>query len=158
MAYLIDGNNLLGRLAPHELREAGGREGLVVRLLAFQRVTRTRIRVVFDGSPEEEPVIDVLNPKFTVHYPGRGQSADDVIATLIERQADRRSFFVVSSDRAIRALAKSRGLRSVTADEFAREVKRALRERRDQRAMEKKVEAASPLEVDLWGEVFKSKP
>jgi hypothetical protein len=74
MAYLIDGNNLLGRIAPHELRERGGREGLVVRLLAFQRLTRTRIHVVFDGSPEEEPVADVLNPKFTVHYPGRGRA------------------------------------------------------------------------------------
>jgi predicted RNA-binding protein with PIN domain len=158
MAYLIDGNNLLGRIAPHELRERGGREGLVVRLLAFQRVTRTRIHLVFDGSPEPDPVADVLNPKFTVHYPGRGQSADDVIAGLIERQTDRRNFFVVSSDRAIRGLAKDRGLRPVTSDEFARAVKRALKERRDQRAMEKKVEDASPLEVDLWGEVFRSKP
>ena len=158
MAYLIDGNNLLGRIAPHELRERGGREGLVVRLLAFQRLTRTRIHVVFDGSPEEEPVADVLNPKFTVHYPGRGQSADEVIAGLIDRQADRRSFFVVSSDRAIRGLAKAHGLQSVTSDEFAREIKRALRERRDRRAMEKKVEAASPLEVDLWDEVFKTRP
>jgi predicted RNA-binding protein with PIN domain len=158
MAYLIDGNNLLGRIAPHELRERGGREGLVVRLLAFQRVTRARIHLVFDGSPEEEPVSDVVNPKFTVHYPGRGGSADDVIAGLIERQTDRRRFFVVSSDRTIRALAKARGLVSVSSDDFAREVKKALRERRDQRAMEKRVEAASPLEVDLWDEVFKSKP
>src|SRR4030042_1340718 len=112
MAYLIDGNNLLGRIAPHELRERGGREGLVVRLLAFQRVTRTRIHLVFDGSPEPEPVADVPNPKFTVPYPGRGQSADDVIAGLIEQQTDRRNYFVVSSDRAIRGLAKAHGLRS----------------------------------------------
>lgn len=158
MAYLIDGNNLLGRIAPHELRERGGREGLVVRLLAFQRVTRTRVHLVFDGGPEEEPIAETVNPKFTIHYPGRGESADDVIAGLIERQTDRRRFFVVSSDRTIRALAKSRGLVSISSDDFAREVKKALRERRDQRAMEKRIEAASPLEVDLWDEVFKEKP
>jgi hypothetical protein len=46
----------------------------------------------------------------------------------------------------------------VTSDEFAREIKRALRERRDRRAMEKNVEAATPLETDLWDEVFKTKP
>lgn len=158
MAYLIDGNNLLGRIAPHELREPGGREGLVARLLAFQRVTRTRIHLVFDGSPEPEPTVHVVNPKFTIHFPGHGRNADDVIGELITRQTDRRRFFVVSSDRAIRGLAKSKGLRSVSSDEFAREVKKALRERRDQRAMEKKVEDASPLEVDLWDEVFRSKP
>ncbi len=158
MAYLIDGNNLLGRLAPHELREPGGREGLVVRLLAFQRVTRTRVHLVFDGGLEEDRVAEVVNPKFTIHFPGRGESADEVIAGLIERQTDRRRFFVVSSDRTIRALAKSRGLVSISSDDFAREVKKALRERRDQRAMEKRVAAASPLEVDLWDEVFKERP
>ncbi|NTU51408.1 MAG: HD domain-containing protein, partial [Candidatus Aminicenantes bacterium] len=70
MAYLIDGNNLLGRIAPHELREKGGRDGLVVRLLAFQRVTRARIHLVFDGNPEQTPTDMPVNPKFTIHYPG----------------------------------------------------------------------------------------
>ncbi len=80
MAYLIDGNNLLGRIAPHELREPSGRDGLVVRLLAFQRVTRARIHLVFDGNPEVTPTDVVVNPKFIIHFPGEGRSADDVIA------------------------------------------------------------------------------
>ncbi len=90
MAYLIDGNNLLGRIAPHELREKGGRDGLVVRLLAFQRVTRARIHLVFDGNPEQTPTDVPVNPKFTIHYPGEGGSADDVIRDMIlaaDRQA-----------------------------------------------------------------------
>ncbi|MCK7541476.1 MAG: NYN domain-containing protein, partial [Marinilabiliales bacterium] len=111
MAYLIDGNNLLGRIAPHELRERTGRDGLVVRLLAFQRVTRARIHLVFDGNPEATPTDVPVNAKFTVHYPGEGQSADDVIRDMIARQTDKRRFFVVSSDRAIRELAKKRGPR-----------------------------------------------
>lgn len=158
MAYLIDGNNLLGRIAPQELREKGGREGLVVRLLAYQRTTHARIHLVFDGNPEPTPTEVTVNPKFTIHYPGEGQSADDVIRDMIARQADRRRFFVVSSDRAIRELAKKKGLESVTSDIFAREIKIAIREGKKRRELEKRTEAPSRLEIDLWDEVFKSKP
>jgi len=157
MAYLIDGNNLLGRIAPHELRERSGREGLVVRLLAFQRVTRARIHLVFDGNPEQTPTDIVVNPKFTVHYPGEGQSADDIIKDMIALQTDRRRFFVVSSDRAIRDLARKKGLEAVTSDVFARELKAALKEGKKLRELEKRSDAPTDLEVDLWNEVFKSK-
>jgi predicted RNA-binding protein with PIN domain len=158
MAYLIDGNNLLGRIAPHELRERAGREGLVVRLLAFQRVTRTRIHLVFDGNPEPAPTDVAVNPKFTIHFPGEGGSADDVIRDIIGRQTDRRRFFVVSSDRAIRELAKKSGFQPMTSEVFAAELKAAIKEGKKQRELEKRTEAPSPLEINLWDEVFKFKP
>ena len=158
MAYLIDGNNLLGRIAPQELRERGGRDGLVVRLLAFQRVTRARIHLVFDGNPEESPTDVPVNAKFTIHYPGAGQSADDVILEMIGRQTDRRRFFVVSSDRAIRELAKKKGLEAVTSDVFARELKAAIKEGKKRRELYKKTETPTGLEIDLWDEMFRSKP
>jgi len=158
MAYLIDGNNLLGRIAPLELREPSGRDGLVARLLAFQRVTRARIHLVFDGNPEATPTDIAVNPKFTVHFPGEGGSADDVIKDMIARQTDRRRFFVVSSDRAIRELAKKKGLESVTSDVFARELKMAIKEGKKRRELEKRAETPTGLEIDLWDEVFRSKP
>jgi predicted RNA-binding protein with PIN domain len=158
MAYLIDGNNLLGRIAPHELRERSGRDGLVVRLLAFQRVTRARIHLVFDGNPEETPTDIAVNPKFTIHYPGAGRSADDVIRDMLAAQTDRRRFFVITSDRAIRDLAKKRGLEAVTSDIFARELKAAIKEGKKRRELEKRAETPTGLEVDLWDEVFRSKP
>jgi predicted RNA-binding protein with PIN domain len=158
MAYLIDGNNLLGRIAPHELREKGGRDGLVVRLLSYQRVTRARIHLVFDGNPEQTPTDIPVNPKFTIHYPGAGESADDVIRDMISRQADKRRFFVVSSDRAIREAAKKRGVEAVTSDAFARELKTVLKERKKMRELDKRTETPTSLEVTLWDEVFKSKP
>jgi predicted RNA-binding protein with PIN domain len=158
MAYLIDGNNLLGRIAPHELRERSGRDGLVVRLLSYQRVTRARIHLVFDGNPEQTPTDVPVNPKFTIHFPGEGQSADDVIRDMIARQTDRRRFFVVSSDRAIRELARKTGLEAVTSDVFARELKAVLKEGKKRRELDKRTEAPSELEIELWDEVFKSKP
>jgi predicted RNA-binding protein with PIN domain len=158
MAYLIDGNNLLGRLAAHELKDRSGRDGLVVRLLAFQRVTRARIHLVFDGKSDEDRTVVPVNPKFMILYPAEGQSADDVIKDLVSRQTDRRRFFVVSSDRDIREFARKAGVRSVTSDDFVRELKTALKERKKQRELEKRPESPSPLEIDLWDEVFKSKP
>jgi predicted RNA-binding protein with PIN domain len=158
MAYLIDGNNLLGRVAPHELREPGGREGLVGRLLAYQKVTRARILLVFDGNPEPEPTTIAVNAKFTVLFPGEGQSADDLIQDIVRRQTDRRRFFVVSSDRTLREFVKASGVMPVTSEEFARELKAALRERKKQKELEKRTDSPSPLEVNLWDEVFKSKP
>ena len=158
MAYLIDGNNLLGRIAPHELREPSGRDGLVGRLLAFQRVTRARIHLVFDGNPDVTPTDVAVNPKFTVHFPGEGQRADDIIKDMIARQTDRRRFFVVSSDRAIREMAKKRGLEAVTSDVFARELKAAIKEGKKRRELEKRAESPTGLEIDLWDEVFRSKP
>jgi predicted RNA-binding protein with PIN domain len=158
MAYLIDGNNLLGRIAPHELREPAGREGLVARLLAFQRVTRARIHLVFDGNPDVSPTDIVVNPKFTIHYPGEGGSADDVIRDMIARQTDRRRFYVVSSDRAIRDEAKKKGLGPVTSEVFARELKAAIKEGKKRRELEKRLEIPTGLEIDLWDEVFRPKP
>jgi hypothetical protein len=46
---------------------------------------------------------------------------------------------------------------AVTAEEFARQLKAALKERKKQREMEKRTDPPSPLEVNLWDEVFKSK-
>lgn len=158
MAYLLDGNNLLGRIAPHELREKGGRDGLVVRLLAYQRVTRARIHLVFDGNPEQTPTDIPVNPKFTIHYPGAGESADDVIRDMISRQTDKRRFFVVSTDRAIRELAKKRGVEAVTSDAFARELKAVLKEGKKMRELDKRTETPTSLEIKLWDEVFKSRP
>ena len=157
MAYLINGNNLLGRLAAHELRDRAGRDGLVVRLLAFQRVTHTRIHLVFDGRPPDEQIVVLVNAKFTIRYPEEGRSADDVIKDLIERQTDKRRFFVVSSDRDIRDFAKKHGVLTITSDDFAIRLKSALKERKKQRELEKRPETPTPLEIDLWDEVFKGK-
>ncbi len=76
----------------------------------------------------------------------------------MRRLTDRRRFFVVSSDRAVREFAKENGVAAVTSEEFAKDLKAALKERRKQKEMEKHVRNPSPLEVDLWDEVFKAKP
>jgi len=158
MPYLIDGNNIIGHAADLDLRDRRSRDGLILKLLAFQRVTRKRIRLVFDGPPDGEAALLAVNDKFTVHHPAPGESADDVLEAMIARGVDRRQTVVVSSDRSLRDFARAHGLRTLTAPEFIREVRAALRERRAAREFEKHEQPPSPLETKLWNEVFRSKP
>ncbi|MBN1937988.1 MAG: NYN domain-containing protein [Candidatus Aminicenantes bacterium] len=156
MAYLIDGNNLLGHIYAGYHRDPAHRSTLVRKLQAFQRQTRTRVILVFDGTaPEGFPRPD--KEKFSVLFPPPGESADSLIVDYIESRTDRRRLFVVSSDREIRAIAREAGATAVRCDEFYREMKKALRESREAREMDKDEGAASALEVTLWTEAFARK-
>lgn len=156
MAYLIDGNNLLGHLYAGYHRDPAHRSALVGKLQAFQRQSRTRVILVFDGTaPSDFP--DPGKEKFAVLFPPPGESADALIVDYIERHRDRRNLFVVSSDREIRAIARQAGATALRCDEFHREMKKALRERREAREMDKIEETASALEVKLWTDAFTRK-
>lgn len=157
MAYLIDGNNLLGKVAPYELRSKDGRSFLAARLLAFQKVTRTRIHLVFDGGSEPDTTSERLSEKVTVYFPGRGRSADDLILEMLAGLTDKRRFFLVSSDSRLREAARKAGVTSVRSEDFARELSSALKVRRRQKELEKHVKAPSPLELGLWEEFFRSR-
>lgn len=157
MAYLIDGNNLLGKVAPYELRSKDGRRLLAARLLAFQKVTRTRIHLVFDGGSDLDTTTERLNEKVTVYFPGRGRSADDVILEMLTGLKDRRRFFLVTSDSRLREAARKVGVTSIKSEDFARELGSALKIRRRQKELEKHVRAPSPLELGLWEDFFRSR-
>lgn len=155
MAYLIDGNNLIGAAPTLSLRDPGSRKALIIRLRRFQKVRHTRIILVFDGPPDPDPPIDRLKTmRFSIHHPRPGESADDVIRRLIDRQTDRRRFFVVSSDREIRDYARKNKTRVIGSAEFEKLLRRAGREYRDMMEMTKPAGGATPLEVKLMTEIF----
>lgn len=156
MAYLIDGNNLLGRLYAGYHRDPSHRAALVGKLRAFQRLTRTRVVLVFDGGAPPG-FVDPGKEKFAVLFPPPGESADAVIVDYIERHRDRRHLSVVSSDREIRAVAREAGAADVGCDDFVRELKATLRRGREAREMEKTEERSSALDVQLWAEAFARK-
>jgi predicted RNA-binding protein with PIN domain len=157
MAYLIDGNNLLGHLFPGHFRDPGRRADLIGMLQGFQRQTRARVVLVFDGAaPAGLP--DFGREKFAVVFPSEGEPADAAIFDHIERLRDRRHLVVVSTDREIRDFARASGATPRTAEEFHREMKRVLRERRAARELDKADESVSRLEVDLWTRAFTKRP
>jgi predicted RNA-binding protein with PIN domain len=157
MAYLIDGNNFLGYLFPQEIRSPAGRAALVSRLLAFQKVKKSRIYLVFDGPPDDRLTeIGQHRPKFSVLFPPPGQKADDLIQEMIDRQTDFRQFFLITSDRELRTFAKARGAKTLSVKEFAVLLKKILREHRAAAELERKPGSSkpTPFELQLWLDAF----
>jgi len=154
MAYLIDGNNLLGHLFPGEIRDRKSRYALTAKLLTFQRLTRRRIILVFDGPPDDDLERQKLGPKFSVLFPPPGEKADDVIQQRLSQPFDRRRMVVVSSDREVKFQARSRGAGVMTCEEFERELKKFWKKARQEREMAKHMEFPSPLETKLWLELL----
>ncbi len=158
MAYLIDGNNFLGRTISPVYRDPQHRYDLARRLLIFQRLTRSRVILVFDGPPDPK-LLEAEAPggKFSVLFPPPGETADAVIKGLLDSLKDLRRFFLVSSDRELRAFARSHGAQVLTCGEFNAMLKEAVKSNRRAREMSKITEKPSPLELDLWSEVFTKK-
>jgi len=158
VAYLIDGNNLIGYISPEHLRDPKTKLSLISNLLIFQRFKRTKIYVVFDGTPDPDLIDKDLQKKaLSVLFPDIDENADLVIKRMIEKQTDLRRFYVVSSDREIRNFAKAKGAKSLRCDEFSKLLRSVLK--RYKKSLEAKKEdiSLSPLEVDHWLHIFESK-
>lgn len=158
MAYLIDGNNLTGYLFAPFLLDPENRQQLLELLLVFQRIKRTRITLVFDGPPQ--PELEKLaqgHPKFEIIFPPPGEKADQVIIQHLRRRANKRNFWVVSSDREIRRQAHQLGFKSLTSAEFAKELKKASQRHQRHLEFQKNAQPPSPLEIKHWTELFRKK-
>jgi len=156
VAYLIDGNNLLGHLFPGAHRDPDNRLKLVRRLIAFQRFTRSRVILVFDGPPSADVEAMIQGEaRLAVLNPEPGGSADALIEAFIASRRDTRCLFVVSTERSLRAAARERGAISLTGREFAAELNRVLRQHKDVRELDKSEPRPSKLEVKLWSELFR---
>ncbi|MGB9893278.1 MAG: NYN domain-containing protein [Candidatus Saccharicenans sp.] len=157
MAYLIDGNNLMGQVDPYFKFDPSSRNKIIAKLLLFQKITRSRIFLVFDGKPPLDESEFKLNPKFTILFPEPGQSADQLIAAMLSLKKDCRYFLVVSSDRGVREIARANGSPSITTLEFLKQLKQTLRENREERELSKQAEKTTALEISLWTELFNKK-
>jgi len=158
VAYLIDGNNFIGYVSPHNLKDPLTKYRLVSKLLTFQRLKRTRVLLVFDGTPDPNLMGEKFQEKkFFIIFPPLGQNADGIIKEIISKQTDLRKFFVVSSDREIKRFAKAKGANPLSSKEFNRELQTALKEHRKSRETEKKVTSLSSLEINQWLKIFKNK-
>lgn len=154
MAYLIDGNNLIGSIPSLELGDPNSRSRLLARLEIFRKVKKNRITVVFDGPPDIKTITNKNDP-ISVFYPDFDQNADSVIKELILRQTDLRRFFVVSSDREIRTFARLHKAKSLNCEDFNRQMKEAFKEYKSISELEKHEPTPSRYEVELWSDLFK---
>jgi len=158
MAYLIDGNNFIGHTSRLAQRDPRSKRELTAKLWIFYKMTRSRIFLVFDGPPDPK-ISEQKFPEgsFSVIFPDMDENADSVIKDIISQQEVLKKFNVVSSDRELKDYARQQGAKSMTCEEFNKELKSALKKHRKQRELEKHVRIPTPLEVEQWIDIFATK-
>jgi predicted RNA-binding protein with PIN domain len=125
MAYLIDGNNVMGqRVGWHRDRVRARRE-LLAELARFALLRKARMAVVFDGAPDENFPDGSSYKGVRVYYAARGSDADERIKTLVEESRERRTLVVVTSDRALADYVRRCGAEVLRAGEFRRRMEAA---------------------------------
>ena len=154
MAYIVDGNNVMGQMPGWHRDKSGARRRLAEQLAAFARVKKARVTVVFDGEP------DRLMPEASafrgvkIFYAEKGSDADARIERLVESSPDPRGLIVVTSDRHLAFAVRSRGAAVVRSGEFRKQVEQAL-------ASEPTIEDGEQYEVDnvnAWLRYFGALP
>lgn len=149
MPYVIDGNNVMAQNVGWHRDKAGARKRLIQQLARFLAVTRVKIRVVFDGTPDAEFPDGSRYKSVHVLYARPGSDADTRILGLIRKSTSKRDLILVTSDRALAAHARGQGTKIVSSGQF-----RKLMEETLAAAPEKPV-SDQPVNVDDWLEYFK---
>lgn len=116
MPYLVDGNNLLGRVLGQAPRTEEERAALVRELADRLRETRARVTLVFDGSAPQGSSARSLGP-LTVRFAG-SRTADDVITAAVEQAAAPRDWIAVTDDRGLADRVRSAGGRVSSVSDF----------------------------------------
>ena len=120
MIYLIDGHNLIGKLADIALSDPDDEEKLIRRLQDWRRIDpRRKIDLYFDAGPAGG-LGDLMGGKgIAVHFSRVGQSADDLIKRKLNQVRNPQEYSLVTSDREILAVSRRCRIGYVLSEEFA---------------------------------------
>jgi predicted RNA-binding protein with PIN domain len=110
MPYLIDGNNLMHR--------GQTRIDLLKELAQFANLKKVQMTVVFDGAPETNFPDNSSFQRVKVYYSVRGSNADARIKSFVESSKERRTLFVITSDRALADYVRRCGAKTINCREF----------------------------------------
>lgn len=118
MAYIVDGNNVMGQTPGWHRDKPNARRLLLKKLAAFAKAKHARVTVVFDGEPDHQVPDGSTFHGVKVLYAERGSDADSRIEHLVETSLDPRGLTVVTSDRHLAFLIRSRGAPVIRSGEF----------------------------------------
>jgi predicted RNA-binding protein with PIN domain len=127
MAYIVDGNNVMGQTPGWHRDKSKSRRMLLEKLAAFARVKKARVTVVFDGGPDSAVPEGSAFHGVKVLYALRGSDADTRIERLVETATDPRGLTIVTSDRHLAFLVRSRGATVIRSGEFRKQVELLLK-------------------------------
>jgi uncharacterized protein len=126
MAYIVDGNNVMGQTPGWHRDKSKARRGLLEKVAAFAKLKKTRVTVVFDGAPDPNVPEGSAFRGVKVLYANPGSDADTRIERLVDSSTDPRGLTVVTSDRHLGFLVRSLGASVIRSGEFRSQVERLL--------------------------------
>ena len=118
MPYLVDGNNVMAQRVGWHKDKRAARRRLLDELAHFAQAKRVSVMVVFDGAPEPHFADGSSYKGVRVFYAERGSDADERIKRLVEATRERRTLWVVTSDRALAQYIRRCGAQHMRAGEF----------------------------------------
>jgi predicted RNA-binding protein with PIN domain len=118
MGYLVDGNNVMGQRVGWHRDKRGARRRLLDELAQFAQLKQVKVAVVFDGAPEEHFADGSSYKGVRVYYAERNSNADERIKRLVEASGERRTLWVVTSDRALADYIRNCGAQHLRSGEF----------------------------------------
>lgn len=151
MPYVVDGNNVMAQIVGWRRDKAGARRRLIHDLVRFIAVRRVKLKVVFDGAPDEEFPEGLKYKGVHILYALPGSDADSRIMDLVSKSSHKRDLIVVSSDKPLVSFANHQGARTISSGKFRR-----LLEDTTKVAMEKSGPGES-VDVEEWLEFFRPK-
>jgi len=118
MAYIVDGNNVMGQTPGWHRDKVKARRRLLEQLADFAKAKKARLTVVFDGAPDQMVPEGSAFRGVKVLYADRGSDADTRIERLVESSPNKRGLTVVTSDRRLASAVRSSGATVIRSGEF----------------------------------------
>jgi Protein of unknown function (DUF901). len=155
MSYLIDGHNLIPKVAGLSLRQIDDETRLIDLLQVFCRVRRKKVEVFFDQAPAGRAGTRRFG-MVTAHFVRQGIAADEVILDRLNRlQQAARNWIVVTSDRHIQVQARSMLAQVVSSEEFAIQLSESQQQITEKSKTQP--EKLSEDEVEEWLRIFRAR-
>jgi predicted RNA-binding protein with PIN domain len=152
--YIVDGNNVMGQTVGWHRDKSGSRRALLKRVAAFARARNSRVTVVFDGASDRGAPEGSAVQGVKVLYARPGSDADSRIEDIVDTSPNPRGLTVVTSDRHLAFLVRSRGAKVIRSGDFRRELD-SLADRRSERDDPEQIESS---DVNAWLRYFGSLP
>lgn len=153
--FIIDGHNLLHTIIKLE-EDCGAISDLgMCRILdRYFKLTGEKCEMIFDGTgPPDKSGFDNIS-NLEVSFAGFGTDTDTVIEDKISVSTAPKSLTIVSSDRRLRAAARTRKATSVKSDVFWIDVQKQLNRKRPIKEPTEKRQGLNEGETEQWLEFF----
>ena len=126
MAYIVDGNNVMGQTPGWHRDKTKARRQLLEQLADFAKAKKARVTAVFDGAPDSMMPEGSAFRGVKVLYADRGSDADTRIERLVESSPNKRGLTVITSDRRLASAVRSSGATVIRSGEFRKQMENVL--------------------------------